>query len=364
MEARELLQFVAFAAAVIRGALFAQPPNVTYYFDKSSCTLQVDWLPAETPNSSCIRKYNVAVHINGNWEEKNCLKNTYWNVNVPLDEKLDFDIQTSCSPKCADVSPWEKTFSVEQNGAAGTRARDFYCTWKNRKRMECLWLAGEKASPNTSYSLFYCFPSRNGTLTRMEQCKDFTTNGSFFQCNFSFPHEHVSSIVISVQGDSGNTQPLCLILNNINSLVTFDPPVITKLSKKDHGVLLTWNTSVDLSNLLYEVEVDNEQNPRTFQNTLQEYITVDDPNVKHTFRVRVRSNEGQWSAWSTSSDSEGSTSTFPHFLLVLIPLCVALLLVILLIYLKRIKLLILPKIPDPEKILKDLFEEHNEVSNI
>uniref|UniRef100_A0ACB8FXU1 Uncharacterized protein n=2 Tax=Sphaerodactylus townsendi TaxID=933632 RepID=A0ACB8FXU1_9SAUR len=59
--------------------------------------------------------------------------------------------------------------------------------------------------------------------------------------------------------------------------------------------------------------------------------------------------------------SNPRASTLYLLLIILIPLCVALPLVILLIYMKRIKRLILPKIPDPEQILKSMFQEQSEL---
>nr|XP_056714985.1 interleukin-13 receptor subunit alpha-1 [Euleptes europaea] len=388
MEAAGLLPLlVAFAGAAVRGALSAWPPNVTYTIQKETCTLEVKWSPAAPPSRNCSRSYVVALRIDGDWDphSERCLKSPPWITEVPLGKTIDFAIQTSCQKNCEDVPDWKDgTLHVEQNfmlrfrrtvlrrrkgsdltfdglafpGVAGTGARGINCTWWNRNYMECLWQSGENASSDTPYKLFY-------GCNEVHQCKNVTRNGSEFQCGFDCVIGNVPSIIISVQGSSGNIQPMCLILDSINSLVKLYPPRIKHLSKKGSEVFLNWTEPEELYNLCYEVEVtsksDRNSEPyhKIYKNKGSATIPVE-PDVQHTFRVRVKSDDGQWSDWSEMEVLGGETSPFPILLFILIPLCVALLLVILLIYLKRIKRLLLPKIPDPEQILKYMFQEQNE----
>ncbi|XP_015271752.1 PREDICTED: interleukin-13 receptor subunit alpha-1 [Gekko japonicus] len=330
MEARELL-LIAFAGAVIRECL---PYNVTYHIDEKSCS------------------GTDATDFSEDLER--CLKNTYWEENVALGEKIAFDVETSCQKNCEDVSA--RNYDVVhhvQYGAAGTGARNVTCVWLNRNYMKCSWRAGEKASPDTSYRMSYWLDS-NGEA---QPCTNITHSGSEFQCGFLWIVGNVQLITISIQGNSGNIQPICWLSRSINCLVKLDPPVLSLHSKNGSEVVLRWTKPVNLYRLNYEVEVDHEHKHRPSVDADSATIQVK-PDVPHTFRVRVKSTAGHWSEWSNTVE-DGRTSK-SLLLLVLIPLCVALLLVILLIYLKRIKLWILPKIPDPEKILKHMFEEQNE----
>uniref|UniRef100_A0ACB8FX99 Uncharacterized protein n=1 Tax=Sphaerodactylus townsendi TaxID=933632 RepID=A0ACB8FX99_9SAUR len=157
MEAAWLLR-LAVAGAVVRGSLSAQPPNVTYIVQEERCDLSVNWLHVESPNSSCTRHYKVALRVNGNWIKlsENCLSNPSWTTEISLGEKIDFGVQTACDKDC-QVPPWNdnETFPVVQNGIAGTGARNLTCIWWNRKYMECSWLSGENASPDSPYTMFY-----------------------------------------------------------------------------------------------------------------------------------------------------------------------------------------------------------------
>uniref|UniRef100_A0A8D2PBB3 Interleukin 13 receptor subunit alpha 1 n=1 Tax=Zosterops lateralis melanops TaxID=1220523 RepID=A0A8D2PBB3_ZOSLA len=61
---------------------------------------------------------------------------------------------------------------------------------------------------------------------------------------------------------------------------------------------------------------------------------------------------------------EKKDSTIYVVLIITIPLIVAVSTIILLVYLKRLKILILPPIPDPREILKRMFGEQNEDSQV
>uniref|UniRef100_A0A8B9N5M2 Interleukin-13 receptor subunit alpha-1 n=1 Tax=Accipiter nisus TaxID=211598 RepID=A0A8B9N5M2_9AVES len=95
-----------------------------------------------------------------------------------------------------------------------------------------------------------------------------------------------------------------------------------------------------------------------------------DPNSKYTFKVRANPKPECYSSklhsdWSEEkSIGEKTDSTFYVVLIIAIPLIVAVSTIILLVYLKRLKILILPPIPDPREILKRMFGEQNEDSQI
>ncbi|XP_060105591.1 interleukin-13 receptor subunit alpha-1-like [Heteronotia binoei] len=353
MGTRALL-LLACAGAVARGVLFARPPNVTYSIDEKSCSLHITWMHVQPPNSNCTRHYHAVIYVEGKKFSKQCKEENFWKEKVPLNKKIDFDIKTSCRKLCTDLSPWNgnKSFHVERNGAADTGARNANCVLWNRNYMKCSWQAGEKASPDSSYRLFYSHDSNSG-----QQCRNLTREGSDFRCGFVWIHEHVQLIAISILGNSGNVQPLCLLERSINNLVKYDPPKIKNLSKHGSEVFLQWTKPDKLYAADYEVKVNSKVH--NFTNSNDANIPVE-PDALNTFQVRVKATGGLWSDWSEMEVIDSRPSTFSLLLLVLIPSCLALLLVVLLIYLKRIKLLILPKIPDPEKILKHMFEEQNE----
>ncbi|KAF2975850.1 hypothetical protein EK904_008907 [Melospiza melodia maxima] len=93
-----------------------------------------------------------------------------------------------------------------------------------------------------------------------------------------------------------------------------------------------------------------------------------DAHSKYSFRVRAKPkrecyNSHLQSDWSEErSIGEKRDSTIYLVLIITIPLIVAVSTIILLIYLKRLKILILPPIPDPREILKRMFGEQNEDS--
>ncbi|XP_054852119.1 interleukin-13 receptor subunit alpha-1 isoform X2 [Eublepharis macularius] len=354
---------IALAGAVIREALFARPPNITYSIDEETCNLHVRWLPAEPPSSNCTQQYKVGMRINGSWNGLTFLvhKETFWTEAVPVGEKVDFGVKTTCDSNDIETADWndDETFHVVQNGTAGTGAKNINCIWWNKKSMECSWNSGGKASSDTSYKLSYWEDGQN----KAKQCRNVTRKESEFRCRFDLDFHHLARIHISVQGKSANIQTTCFITESVNSLVKFDPPSFTDHSKNRNEMFLQWNKPVGFSDSCCdsEVEVNSSKSEiKHFKHTYSTTIPLE-PNVQHSFRVRIQSEKGHWSDWSdVLFDSSPPSTTSTYLWLILIPLCVALLLVILLIYLKRIKLLIFPKIPDPGKILKDVFEEQIE----
>ncbi|NXO17002.1 I13R1 protein, partial [Oriolus oriolus] len=95
-----------------------------------------------------------------------------------------------------------------------------------------------------------------------------------------------------------------------------------------------------------------------------------DANSKYTFKVRAKPkpecySSDLYSDWSEEkSIGEKRDSTIYFVLIITIPLIAAVFTIILLVYLKRLKILILPPIPDPREILKRMFGEQNEDSQV
>ncbi|NWZ19662.1 I13R1 protein, partial [Asarcornis scutulata] len=274
-----------------------------------------------------------------------------------------------------------------------TAAVGLNCVWHNLEYMVCKWHPGENASSDTNYTLFYWFDG----LKNPKKCKNYSISQGSFECTFSLTFSRFTNtypvISILIRDDSEEIRPVCAS-KNPTTLVKPATPKIVELSYVNGGIYLQWSESdaFPANCLYYELRYHNgdltvAQTIRVSFHYLQltvcffscasSIICIDvtsnrtsipsvDFNSKYTFQVRAQPKPECYSSklcseWSEEmSIGENSYSTFYFVLIVTIPLVVAVSTIVLLVYLKRLKILILPPIPDPREILKRMFGEQNE----
>ncbi|NXH13895.1 I13R1 protein, partial [Bucco capensis] len=263
-----------------------------------------------------------------------------------------------------------------------TAAVNLSCVWHNLEYMACTWHPGENASSDTNYTLFYWFEG----LTDSKKCSNSFMHQGMSGCifNLSFPKatNTLLAISISIKGDSEEIRPVCAS-KNPTTLVKPATPKQVRVSKTNNEIHVEWSESDTFPEncLFYEVEyhnggLDTAEVIKVIFHYLQLtgffcpffFLIVPsvDPNRKYVFRVRARPkpecySSNLYSDWSEEmSVGENMDSTFYFVLIITIPLVVAVSTIVLLVYLKRLKILIFPPIPDPREILKRMFGEQSE----
>ncbi|NWU28118.1 I13R1 protein, partial [Dyaphorophyia castanea] len=272
-----------------------------------------------------------------------------------------------------------------------TAAVDLSCVWHNLEYMACTWRPGENASSDTNYTLFYWFDG----LKNPKKCGNSSVDQGIFECIFNLTFSKFTStypaISILIRDDSEEVRPVCASKNPTTLIKPATPRQLT-LSKTNDKIDVKWSESETFPKncLHYEVKCCNgdldigQIIPVTVhQNWCKSYesflsfsemnsvsIAGIDANSKYTFKVRAKPkpecyNSDFHSDWSEEkSIGEKRDSTIYFVLIIAIPLIVAVSTIILLVYLKRLKILILPPIPDPREILKRMFGEQNEDSQV
>ncbi|KFP67228.1 Interleukin-13 receptor subunit alpha-1, partial [Cariama cristata] len=270
-----------------------------------------------------------------------------------------------------------------------TAAVDLSCVWHNLEYMVCTWRPGENASSDTNYTLYYWFDG----LENSKKCSNYSVDQGIFTCIFNLSFLKVtntySAISILIRDDSEEIRPVCANKNPTTLVKPATPRRVT-LSKINDEIHVEWSESETFPEkcLFYEVEyrngdLDTAQIIKVIFHYLQltdfffcsvenNYTLIPsvDPNSKYIFKVRAKPKPECYSSklhsdWSEEkSIGEKMDSTFYFVLIIAIPLTVAISTIILLVYLKRLKILILPPIPDPREILKRMFGEQNEDSQV
>ncbi|NXL06674.1 I13R1 protein, partial [Mesembrinibis cayennensis] len=255
-----------------------------------------------------------------------------------------------------------------------TAAVDLSCVWHNLEYMVCTWRPGKNASSDTNYTLFYWFDG----LKSRKKCSNYSVHQGTFECifNLSFPKvtNTYPAVRILIRDDSEEVRPVCASKNPTTLVKPATPRHVT-LSKVNDAIHVEWSESDTFPEncLLYEVEyhncdLDTAQIIKVDRNHTS--IPSVDPNSKYIFKVRAKPKSECYSSklysdWSEEkSIGEKTDSTFYFVLIITIPLIVAVSTIILLVYLKRLKILILPPIPHPREILKHMFGEQNEDSQV
>ncbi|NXY57520.1 I13R1 protein, partial [Callaeas wilsoni] len=272
-----------------------------------------------------------------------------------------------------------------------TAAVDLSCVWHNLEYMDCTWRPGENASSDTNYTLFYWFDG----LENPKKCSNSSVDQGIFECIFNLTFPKITgtypAINILIRDDSEEIRPVCASKNPTTLVKPATPRQLT-LSKTNDQIDVKWSESETFpkSCLHYEVKCCNDdlnigwvitvtvhQNPCKSYESFPSFSEMNsvsiagiDVNNKYTFKVRAKPkpecySSGFHSDWSEEkSIGEKRDSTIYFVLIITIPLIVAVSTIILLVYLKRLKILILPPIPDPREILKRMFGEQNEDSQV
>ncbi|TRZ08634.1 hypothetical protein HGM15179_018472, partial [Zosterops borbonicus] len=331
------------------GAKILLPPSNLNYSFIHICTLNWTWNPPENISSSCNLEYSSDIVINGEWSK------SYFHVtDAHLNEEMHLRVRSECkTDNTSEPSPWVET-SLLPEGIPSTAAVDLSCVWHNLEYMACTWHPGENASSDTNYTLFYWFDG----LQNPKKCNNSSVDQGIFECIFNLTFPKVAStypaISILITDDSEEIRPVCASKNPTTLVKPATPRQLT-LSKTNDRIDVKWSESETFpkSCLHYEVKCC------TGDLDIGQIIP-------YTFKVRAKPkhecyNNDFRSDWSEEK-SEKKDSTIYVVLIITIPLIVAVSTIILLVYLKRLKILILPPIPDPREILKCMFGEQNKDS--
>ncbi|XP_014110842.1 PREDICTED: interleukin-13 receptor subunit alpha-1 [Pseudopodoces humilis] len=359
------------AAGTAAGAkILPSPSNLNYSFIHI-CTLNWTWNPPENISSSCNLEYSSDIIINGVPEDrKKWGKNRFRVTDVHLNEEMHLRVRSECkNDTTSEPSPWVET-SLLPKGIPGTAAVDLSCVWHNLEYMACTWRPGENASSDTNYTLFYWFDG----LENPKKCSNYSVDQEIFECIFNLTFPKVTSnypaISILIRDDSEEIRPVCASKNPTTLVKPATPRQLT-LSKTNDRIDVKWSASETFPKncLHYEVKWGNGDSDIVWISEINSVsIPGIDANSKYTFKVRAKPkrecyNSNFHSDWSEEkSIGEKKDSTIYVVLIITIPLIVAVSTIILLVYLKRLKILILPPIPDPREILKRMFGEQNEDS--
>ncbi|XP_019348327.2 interleukin-13 receptor subunit alpha-1 [Alligator mississippiensis] len=348
------------------------PPSNVSYSVVQICTLKWTWKPPENVSSSCDLEYSTDIAINGILQGKSEWSKKLFRVaDVPMNKEVSLKVRSECkSDNATNPSDWAESL-IPPKGVPDTEASNISCIWHNLKSMVCTWLRGKKASDRTKYTLYYWYEG----LQSHQQCEDYHIHEGTFRCAFKFAlaKSLYPTVNILVRGDSEEVRPICEN-KDPTTIVKPGTPKIVKLFNTNNGISIEWQQPDTFPSgcLVYEVEYKDSKSDTTTKienRSNKTEIPSIHPKFKYTFKVRAKASltcysSQLWSDWSEEKsigeESVNSDSTFYITLIVVIPLIVAVSTIILLVYLQRLKILILPPIPDPREILKRMFLEQNE----
>ncbi|XP_060688046.1 cytokine receptor common subunit gamma-like isoform X1 [Hemiscyllium ocellatum] len=256
---------------------------------------------------------------------------------------------------------------VLNNVALNIEANDVNCIVYNDEYMECRWKHTE-GKPN--HTLFYWY-----TSTSPEECGNYIQeNGYNVGCYFSKDKIiEFENFYIYTNGsrDSGNV-PTTFQLQNYVKL--YPPTNVTLNMTENNELLLSWESPAKLLKCrMYEIRhrsnKDKDWQLQVITAQTKYVLSSVDPEKFYTFQVRSKINQycastELWSEWSSAvhwgkdpTQPEGSAGL--RTIITVVSLLGLILLVIFVTKNERLKVIIIPKIPNPGRSFDPLFNNHN-----
>ncbi|KAK1346542.1 hypothetical protein QTO34_000398, partial [Cnephaeus nilssonii] len=346
----------------VRLAKETQPPVTNLSVSvENLCTVIWTWNPPEGASPNCSLWYFS--HF-GNKQDKKIAPETHRSKEVALNERICLQVGSQCSTNESDNPSIlvEKCISPPE-GDPESAVTELQCVWHNLSYMKCTWLPGRNTSPDTNYTLYYWHSS----LGKIRQCENIYREGQHITCSFTLTKVKDSSfdqhnVQVMVKDNAGKIRP------------SFH--IVPLTSRETHCKSIRNGRQCNLIRHILKGSSFNmvEEpicNHSEFEGNLEGTICFRVPGVLHdtlnTVRMRVKTNklcyedDKLWSNWSPAmSIGKKTNPTLYITMLLIIPIIVAGAIIVLLLYLKRLKIIIFPPIPDPGKIFKEMFGDQND----
>ncbi|XP_068105672.1 interleukin-13 receptor subunit alpha-1-like isoform X2 [Hyperolius riggenbachi] len=352
--------------------------------DSMFCLLW-QWNPSEN-TANCTLTYERKLFLRNGQIMLTQGKGSYFVADdverIDINKEIVFEVHAECN----NTNITSTSTSLATHLAAGnpnTSVRNLTCVWHYSDYVNCTWQPGQDATPNVNYSLLYwtrettdsCaykylreFKMLPNLVDTGRLCQEYTSSDGIPNgCQFRFKKTYntFDNLVIAVSDWSKQVRPYFLNVK-ANDIAKLKPPVITAYRTPNRSINIAWNDLDVHEGFLYHVqlEMSNSQETENF-----EVVTVTSkeipsalPDVTYIVRVRVRlpkhaaglnGREALWSDWSDKIILQGEDNgrTLSVLLLILIPGVIIVSAVILLIYMRRLRILIFPKIPDPGRVI-------------
>uniref|UniRef100_A0A3B1JY17 Interleukin 2 receptor, gamma b n=1 Tax=Astyanax mexicanus TaxID=7994 RepID=A0A3B1JY17_ASTMX len=267
---------------------------------------------------------------------------------------------------------WSRPSSPPQGGCTSEEcAVDINCMFINWEYVNCSWTRPKMQNVN------YTFSSKLSSKTVYKECPQYLQeHGQNVGCRIPFTVEDQFRR-FSTKLSVGRNQSVMKDYDQLLNRVKFNPPnnISVNWTGANGSLCLNWVRSIKQQNCVrYMVQYWRDSKPQVPHKTNKNKYCIPYVSKKVNFTFQVSSKlEGScgtsdfWSDWSDpvqwgnyteSLPGSPSVSLSPVWLSIL-GIVVLIALAMLLCYCERIKIFILPVVPDPSKILQDLFREHN-----
>ncbi|MGH0167727.1 UNVERIFIED_CONTAM: hypothetical protein FKN15_052557 [Acipenser sinensis] len=256
---------------------------------------------------------------------------------------------------------------------SGEASTGVSCLIHDEDYTECTWK--EKGRPERNYT----FQSRYRTGAEYAECPSYTqVEGYNVGCRLEY-NSHMRFATFQVQLSSANNKAIWNTDIKLKPLVKLYSPVnLTVDNSSSNGLYLYWNTSMSKSQCLesivrYRSSTDSAwQNSPAFTSLRYFNLPFADAEELYEFQVKVRINEfcgtsDYWSDWSQPAYwGSNATSKDIHFSfnpsVVIYPImgsAVLLILACCLIHNERLRIILVPVIPNPGKNFEELFNSYD-----
>ncbi|XP_056396052.1 interleukin-13 receptor subunit alpha-1-like isoform X2 [Hyla sarda] len=291
---------------------------------------------------------------------------------IDLNDYFSTEIQAECNGMITE--PAKKSHMQLAPGNKRTSVKKVNCVWHYKMYVNCTWQPGEDTPPNIKYKLLYWERDTNpGNLpapTQLQdflytgtECKDyFPPDGLYIGCRFKYEYtiNDYKELMFVVTDTTHSIKPF-LYYTRANKIGKLKRPVITYVSEAiNNSLYINWTVSLLCPLTKVEGLVSSDRWSKRFEVEGDCSKQVQVPNSFDPMRVKIRvrlseytSDSSLWSDWSEEWTVPGKGTITPLLSLILVPVVVIVLVVILLVFMKRLKMLVFPPIPQPGKMFQN-----------
>ncbi|XP_078268769.1 interleukin-13 receptor subunit alpha-1-like [Rhinoraja longicauda] len=287
---------------------------------------------------------------------------------VDCNRKVTFHLRAyvkGTSEPCR-ASNWVDISIPSEEGVAAVK--NFNCVFYNFEYINCTWDMGSNAPPDAIYHFHYWQVNMSGE----QNCSNYIYNANQ-RVGCQIHHDHIVKEMVlhsRVEGESSmvKMKPFYYKLERF-AFVKLRPPGRIKVTAIPNGINVSWTIPSNWNShcVKYEVNVSNSKKGLWMVYSFQTQagkINGVDTTSKNKIQVRAMyetcGSAGIWSEWSSPEYFGEDTSwNWSVGLMVFIPLLVAVTAIMLFTKLKQLRRWILPPIPDPGRLLKDMFLDAN-----